>query len=57
MIAELKRRGMISEWEFHFLNGLRALRNEFGHGRAELQIEPSHTNRLRSIRFIRAVRR
>ena len=35
MIAELKRRGMISEWEFHFLNGLPALRNEFGHGRAE----------------------
>lgn len=35
MIAELKRRELISEWEFHFLNGLRALRNEFGHGRAE----------------------
>ena len=35
MITELKRRELISEWEFHFLNGLRALRNEFGHGRAE----------------------
>lgn len=35
MIAELKRRELITEWEFHFLNGLRAMRNEFGHGRAE----------------------
>jgi hypothetical protein len=43
MISELRKRGLITEWEFHFLNALRALRNEFGHGRASEPTEAELT--------------
>jgi len=33
IIDALKKSGLISEIEFHFLNGLRALRNEIAHGK------------------------
>jgi hypothetical protein len=35
IIDALKKSGLISEIEFHFLNGLRALRNEIAHGKPE----------------------
>ena len=43
MISELKKRALITEWEFHFLNGVRALRNEFGHGKARQPSEDELT--------------
>jgi len=34
-VAALQDSGLVSECEFHFLNGLRAVRNEVAHGKAE----------------------
>lgn len=36
LIQGLRERNMVTEWEFHLLNGLRALRNEIGHGKVRL---------------------
>jgi hypothetical protein len=43
IVSGLQKFGLVSEAEFHFLNGLRAVRNEVGHGRPE---EPQTEERL-----------
>ena len=43
IVSGLQNAGLISEGEFHFLNGLRAVRNKVGHGQPE---EPEAQERL-----------
>ncbi len=43
IISAVQDAGLVSECEFHFLNALRALRNEVGHGRP---YEPASSERV-----------
>ncbi|MCJ7768416.1 hypothetical protein MUP79_08500 [Candidatus Bathyarchaeota archaeon] len=47
IVSGLHAAGLLSEREFHFLNGLRALRNEVAHGRPA-EADPANTVFLRS---------